>query len=83
MSKFTRPALRLFCLLLLAAHAAPAQTSTSSITGTVTDTSGAVVAGATVTATNEATGVTQTQQTTGAGLYAFTVLPVGTYTIAV
>ncbi|MCA1628999.1 MAG: carboxypeptidase-like regulatory domain-containing protein [Acidobacteria bacterium] len=60
-----------------------AQTSTSRITGTVTDSTGAVVAGATVTAKNEATGVTQTQVTTDSGLYAFTSLPVGAYTVSV
>ena len=73
------------CLLLIAlsASAVAAQTSTSSITGTVTDSTGAVVPGATVTATNEATGGSQTQTTTDAGLYAFPSLPVGTYTVSV
>ncbi len=60
-----------------------AQTSTSQITGTVRDSSGAVVPGATVTATNEATGVAFKQTTTSAGLYAFAAAPIGTYTIAV
>ncbi|HYY43151.1 MAG TPA: carboxypeptidase regulatory-like domain-containing protein, partial [Pyrinomonadaceae bacterium] len=75
----------LCCLLLgaLLAAAVAAQTSTSSITGTVTDANGAVVPGATVTATNEATGVTQTQTTTDAGLFAFPSVPVGAYTIKV
>lgn len=62
---------------------ASAQTSTSTINGTVKDANGAVVAGATVTARNEATGVTQTQQTTEAGIYSFPSLPVGLYTITV
>ena len=60
-----------------------AQTANSRISGTVTDASGAVVAGAKVTAKNEATGVTYTQATTGAGLYAFPSLPVGNYRITV
>jgi hypothetical protein len=59
------------------------QTGTSRITGIITDASGAVVPGATVTAKNEATGVTYTQTTTEAGLYAFPALPVGTYTVSV
>ena len=59
-----------------------AQTSTSRITGTVTDASGAV-AGATVTLKNEATGATSVQTTTDAGLFAFPSLPVGTYAITV
>src|SRR5437016_6639561 len=62
---------------------ASAQTGSSSITGTVTDSSGAVVPGAKVTAKNEATGVTYTQTTTGAGLYSFPSLPVGNYSITV
>src|SRR5262245_48623940 len=60
-----------------------AQTATSRITGTVSDASGALVPGATVTARNEATGVTYTQTTTEAGLYGFPSLPVGPYTITV
>ena len=73
-------------LLALAAFAAPsalAQTGTSRISGTVTDQTGAIIPGANVTAKSEATGVTQTQTTTGAGLYAFPSLPVGHYTVTV
>src|SRR5260221_5346475 len=62
---------------------AVAQAGTSNITGTVRDTQGAVVPGATVTAKNDATGVTSTQTTNDAGLYAFTALPVGNYTITI
>jgi hypothetical protein len=51
--------------------------------GTVTDPAGTVVPGATVAATNEETGVTQTQTTTDAGLYVFPLPPVGTYAITV
>jgi hypothetical protein len=70
-------------LLLLSPVVAAAQTSTSRITGTVFDATGAVVPGATVTALNEATGIAQTQTTTEAGLYSFASLPVGAYTITV
>jgi hypothetical protein len=55
----------------------------SSIEGTVTDPSGAVVPGATVTNTNEATGVTQTVHTTSAGVYRFPALGGGHYTVKV
>jgi hypothetical protein len=41
------------------------------------------VPGATVTAKNEATGVTNTQATNDSGVYAFSSLPVGAYTITV
>jgi len=63
--------------------AAFAQTSTSSISGTVLDASGAVIPAATVVATNEATGLTYRQQTTEAGVYSFPSLPVGAYTVSV
>lgn len=62
---------------------AMAQTSTSQISGTVLDASGAVVPGAEVTLLNEATGISQKQTTTEAGVYAFPAIPVGTYTIRV
>src|SRR6266403_6083115 len=70
-------------LFVACAVTAAAQTGTSNITGTVRDTQGAVVPGATVTAKNDATGVTSTQTTNDSGLYAFTALPVGNYTITV
>src|SRR5258706_8331729 len=60
-----------------------AQTGTSNITGSVRDTAGAVVPGATVTAKNEATGVTSTQTTNDSGVYAFNALPVGNYIVSV
>ncbi len=56
---------------------------TASISGTVVDPSGAVVAGATVTATNVDTGVAATQSTNAQGFYSFQSLPVGRYTIEV
>src|SRR2546425_329459 len=70
-------------LIALGITAAIAQTGSSNITGSVRDVNGAVVPGATVTAKNEATGVTSTQTTTDSGLYAFSSLPVGKYTITV
>ena len=60
-----------------------AQTSTSRISGRVVDAKQASIAGATVTITNEATKVSQTQTTTEAGIYAFEALPVGDYTVTV
>jgi len=56
---------------------------TASISGTVTDASGAAVVGATVTATNVDTGVTFSQSTNGQGYYSFQSLPLGKYTIDV
>jgi hypothetical protein len=59
------------------------QTVTGSITGLISDPSGAVVAGAKVTAKNVATGV-ETQATTNeSGAYTIRFLPIGSYTISV
>src|SRR6185503_19125247 len=55
----------------------------SALEGTVTDPQGGLVPGATVTITNEATGVGQTAQTTTAGYFRFPALPGGLYTIKV
>jgi carboxypeptidase family protein/TonB-dependent receptor-like protein len=73
----------LYCCyaFLLTAAVLVAQTSTSEISGTIRDATGAVIPGALVTATNEATGITYRQSTTAAGLYAFPSLPAGTYSI--
>src|SRR6267378_3072424 len=60
-----------------------AQVSTSSITGAVTDASGAVVAGAKVEAKNEETGVVFNQNTTNSGNYSFASLTPGSYSITV
>lgn len=55
---------------------------TGTIRGTVTDPSGAVIPGATVVATNVATGVETRRQTTEAGLYVIAPLPAGVYTVS-
>ncbi len=55
----------------------------SSINGTVTDPTGAVMEGAKVTITNTATGVAKTAQTSSAGTYTVTDLIPGTYTVTV
>ncbi len=70
-------------LSFLLCASAFAQTSTTRISGTVLDASGAVVPRATVTLTNDATGVSERQQTTDAGLYSFPSVPVGVYTLKV
>jgi hypothetical protein len=73
----------LIVVLAVSAVTAAAQTSTSRITGRVLDAKQASIPGATVTITNEATNVSQTQTTTEAGVYAFEALPVGDYTVTV
>jgi hypothetical protein len=59
-----------------------AQLDTGTIVGTVTDSSGAVLPGVTVTATQETTGVTQTTVTNDRGQYILPGLRVGPYTVA-
>src|SRR5580704_5253877 len=55
----------------------------ATLNGTVTDPSGAAIAGAKVTVNNTDTGLTRTTATTEAGLYDFPDLPVGTYDLTV
>src|SRR5882757_5767623 len=62
------------------AHAADVN---AHIKGTVTDPAGAVVAKASVVATNEATGVKYTTESSATGEYLFPQLPIGTYTIKI
>ena len=57
--------------------------ATAQIHGTVTDSSGAVIAEAQVTSTNTATGVTRTVTTGATGAYVLTNLQPGNYTITV
>lgn len=83
MLKFTRPISLLFVLFALTTASVSAQTGTSSITGRVVDSKDAILPGATVTVTNEATGLSQAQTTTDSGAYTFASLPVGSYTVTV
>ncbi len=74
----------LICIMVMALLLFPGTLRavvTASISGTVTDSSGAAVAGATVVVTNVATGVTATQHTNGQGYYSFQELALGTYTV--
>ncbi len=62
---------------------AAAQSATGQILGTVTDPTGAVIPGATVTVTNTATNVSRTVKTTAAGAYVVAQLNPGPYSIKV
>ncbi len=70
-------------VVALLAIAGYGQTFRGAINGTVSDPSGAMVAGASVRATNVATGVTLSSTTTGDGQFAFQDIPLGTYRIVV
>jgi len=62
---------------------ASGQGTTSRVTGTVQDANGGAVAGAMVTLTNEATGVSFNTETNENGLYAFDLVQVGTYSVTI
>jgi Carboxypeptidase regulatory-like domain/TonB dependent receptor-like, beta-barrel len=57
--------------------------STGSLTGTVTDASGAVIAGASVTITSLATGQSRTSTTDANGSYKFGLLSPGNYSVSI
>jgi hypothetical protein len=67
----------LFCAMPSWAQAV----ATGTIVGTVTDNSGAVVAGASVTLVDKATGDTRTTTTNGVGHYIFPNVPPATYAV--
>src|SRR5437868_15260396 len=71
------------CLLLPLSSALVLAQGLSGISGTVTDSSGAVVAEASVTVTNNATNVSAVAVTTSAGTYFITDLIPGTYTVKI
>jgi carboxypeptidase family protein len=72
-------AIALLCLLL-SAHAF-GQTSNATLGGTVSDATGALIPGVSITATNTGTGIVTTVLTNEAGAYQFASLQTGTYTV--
>src|SRR5215471_10782229 len=69
-------------VVLLAGQVALADNVYATLHGTATDVTGAIVAGAEVTATNTQTGVKTTVTSRDNGYYEFAQLPVGSYTIS-
>lgn len=70
-------------LLLLSPLAAHAQSYAGSVRGTVTDPSGAAIAGAMVTLRDVGTNATQETKTTDLGAYSFPTVNVGTYEVRI
>jgi hypothetical protein len=70
-------------LALLLTTPAFAQVTTADIVGRVTDASGAVLPGVTVTAENLGTQETRVAPTGASGDYAFTLLPIGRYKVTI
>lgn len=69
--------------LALLAGIAAAQSTTQSVQGLVSDTTGAVIAGAKVTLTNLATGIALNASTNESGNYTFPLIQVGNYDLRV
>src|ERR1700727_582640 len=82
-----RSGLRLTLLLigsfLLFSVLAAAQSANSSLHGTVADPKGALVAGASVTLSNQSTGFSRTVKTDDQGSYQFLEVPPSTYVMTV
>ena len=70
-------------LLLLFPREAWSQENTATFYGAVTDPTGAVIPGATVSLTEQGTHVTMTKATNSSGDFTFTFVPVGTYTLRI
>jgi len=83
LSLFRRNALFFLFLVILSATVVQAQVLYGTISGNVTDSSGALINGASVVALNTDTGVSRTVTTSGEGIYLIQDLQPGTYTITI
>jgi hypothetical protein len=81
--KYGSTALACFCFLLVSTNYAAAQVDQGSITGTVTDTTGAVVSDANVTLVNTDVGLNLQNTTNSNGIYTFSPVRIGHYIITV
>jgi hypothetical protein len=70
-------------MLSLSLGSAMAQTNYGSVRGVVKDSQGAVIGGAKVTVTNQDTKVSQASVTNGSGIYIFSAVNPGTYTVSI
>jgi hypothetical protein len=75
-------AIALLAVVIFGALPMLAQFDTGTITGTVTDTSGAIVPSATITVTNVGTGLQKSIVTNQSGIFVASSLPYGTYVVA-
>src|ERR1700729_1069680 len=65
------------------ASTAIAQSARGTLAGNVTDSTGAVISGATISAVNQSTGGKNEAKSTSAGVYRFPSIPIGVYTVTV
>lgn len=83
LTMFSTRMFALACILALSAIAAMAQATTGSLRGTVTDSNGGVVAGATVTVKSQATGSESSLTTNSEGTFEAPFLQPGDYSVTV
>ena len=81
--RLTRSCTQLFMLLCCSSITVYSQSTSGSMSGTVTDPNIAVIPGAKVVATHEPTNRAYETITTDAGIYVFPTLPAGPYTLSV
>src|SRR5258708_3700103 len=82
-AKFLAFAFVIVCLIALPSLMSAQSVVTGDITGTVTDPTGAVVSGATVTLKGENTGVSDTATTNASGLFRFALVKPGEYKLTI
>ncbi len=85
MSRFVlfRPLLGFVLSLFLLPLTVAAQTSRGTVSGLVTDATGAVIPGAAITLTSNQTGVARSTVTNGEGLYRFDAVELGNYAVKI
>src|SRR5262245_47597292 len=84
--KMTRPVSLVVAALALAlvlARTAEAQTSRGAVSGTVSDPTGAIIAGSTIELTNTQNGVRRSTTSNEAGIYQFDAVDPGTYELRI
>ncbi len=72
-----------FLLLIFAGSALAQLSGKGAITGTVTDSTGAVIPGASIVARNNDSGITTTSEATGSGTFTFANLDPGIYSVTI
>src|SRR4051794_28666877 len=75
--------LLVFVMFMGALSRLPAQLDRATLSGVVTDSSGAVVPGAVLTLSSEDTGLRRSVQSGDSGTYTFSQAPIGVYTVMV
>ena len=83
LQRFLKLAAPMFLLFIGFSMSLNAQTSTGQIVGTVTDATGAIISGASITITNAGTQAVRTTTSDNSGFFVVTNLPIGDYSVEV